>query len=139
MDVVATGVHETVSGGEGRARLLLDGQGVELGPHRDGLSRRSDARQETRTGDDLCAPGPEGFPEEIGGGVLLVARFRNHMQPLAQFESSRKLRFQGMDEHPEKINRHAGMACRPLSARLHTTPPFLQASAFRLQASARYL
>jgi hypothetical protein len=69
----------TVSGGEGRVRLLLDGQGVELGPHRDGFSRRSDARQQARTGEGLYASGPEGLRDETGGGVLLVARFRNHM------------------------------------------------------------
>ena len=79
MDVVAAGVHETVGGGEGRACLLLDGQGVELGPHRDGLPWGSDTRQEARTGDGLHAPRPEGLRDETGGGVLPMARLRNHM------------------------------------------------------------
>ena len=83
MDVVAAGVHETVSRGEGCPRLLLDGQGVKLGPHHDGLPRRADARQEARAGDALYALGLQGFRDETGGSVLLVARLRDQMQPLA--------------------------------------------------------
>jgi hypothetical protein len=94
------------------ARLLLDGQGVEPGPHRDGLP---------------------------GGSVLPLAGLRTHMQPLAQFESSRKLIFQGLEEHPEKVNRPADIVLRPLSARHHASPPFLQASDRRFQVSAKYL
>src|SRR5215208_4997305 len=132
MDVMAAGVHETVSGGEGRARLLLNGQGVELGPHRDGLPRGPDARQEARMDDGLHTPGPEGFREETRGSVLLMAPLRDRMQPLAQPESSRKLLFQGMENHPEKVNMHAGMARRPLSARHHATPPFSQVTGISL-------
>src|SRR5215213_1781443 len=79
MDVMAAGVHETVSGGEGRARLLLNGQGVELGPHRDGLPRGPDARQEARMDDGLHTPGPEGFRDETRGSVLLMAPLRDRM------------------------------------------------------------
>jgi hypothetical protein len=70
------------------------GRASSLGPHRDGLPWGSDARQEARMDDGLHVSGPEGFRDETRGGVLLVARFRDRMQPLAQFEGSRKLRFQ---------------------------------------------
>ena len=51
-------------------------------------SRLSDPRQEARAGDALYAPGPEGFRDEAGGSVLLVARLRPSVQPLAQYGGS---------------------------------------------------
>ncbi len=91
MDVVAAGVHETVSGGEKRARLLLDGQGVELGPHRDGLPRRPYPGNQARLEHALHAPPAEGLPDEAGGEVFLVARLGGRMQTLAQPDGVREL------------------------------------------------
>jgi hypothetical protein len=65
--------------------------------------------------DGLHTPGPEGFRDETRGSVLLMAPLRDRMQPLAQFESSRKFLFQGIEELPEEVSRHAGTARRPLA------------------------
>src|SRR3712207_8368845 len=45
--------------------------------------------------------------------TLFRSRLGDRMQLLAQFESSRKLLFQGMEERLEEISRHAGTAHRP--------------------------
>jgi hypothetical protein len=101
MDVVPTGVHKLVRCGEGRARLLLDGQGVELGPHSDGFPLRADPGQAPRVDDVLHFFGIEGFRDEPGGNVFSVARLGARVQPLAQLDGPRKLLFQRMDQRPE--------------------------------------
>jgi hypothetical protein len=116
VDVVAAGVHQAVRGGEGRPRLLAYGEGVELGPHRDGRKVvRPGARHEARACDAAHLRGPETLGHEPGGLVFFVARLGARVQPLAQGGSARELRLQGTQEGAEGVSRHAGTARRPLS------------------------
>jgi hypothetical protein len=94
VNVVAARVHRAARGGERHARLFLDGQGVQLGPDRDGLPRRPDTRHQARAEDTLHGLRPQSPRDETGGGVLLVARLGGGVQMLAQLDGIRKLVFQ---------------------------------------------
>jgi hypothetical protein len=97
VNVVAARVHRAAGGGEGRARLFLDRQGVQLGPYRDGLPGRPDPRHQARAEDALHILRPESLHNEAGGGVLPMARLGRGVQTLAQPDGVWKLVFQGSE------------------------------------------